>query len=205
MKNNNSDVAAVIRRSPFGWYGVAGDEQAVTFVTMGQASRQDVQARLTQASQPVAGQASSLVRDAADQIGQYFDGEPVDLSRIPIAAGDRTPFQLRVIQALRRVGYGKTVSYGELAERAKAPRAARAVGTIMANNRTPLLVPCHRVLAAGGRIGGFTAAQGVCLKEALLAMEAGEAAPAQRLSPPVATIRRRKSTHTTQTSALHRH
>ncbi len=75
---------------------------------------------------------------------------------------------------LRQVGYGETVSYGELAERSGSPRAARAVGTVMATNRIPLILPCHRVLGSAGRIGGFSAPQGIDLKRRMLDLEGRE-------------------------------
>jgi O-6-methylguanine DNA methyltransferase len=79
------------------------------------------------------------------------------------------PFLSTVLTTLRTVPAGKTVSYGELAALSGSPRAARAVGTAMARNPTPVLVPCHRVLASNG-IGGFS--PGVELKRKLLAIEA---------------------------------
>jgi methylated-DNA-[protein]-cysteine S-methyltransferase len=75
---------------------------------------------------------------------------------------------------LRRIGYAKSISYGELASLAGAPGAARAVGNIMAKNPLPLVIPCHRVLAAGGRIGGFSAPAGTEMKRHLLRMEQGQ-------------------------------
>ena len=83
-----------------------------------------------------------------------------------------TAFQESVVLAIRAVGYGQTVSYGELAELAGYPRAARAVGTVMSTNPFPILIPCHRVVASGGKLGGYSAPQGLSLKESLLAMEA---------------------------------
>lgn len=78
-----------------------------------------------------------------------FDCE-VDLEAVT------APFARTVLDTLRReVGWGETVSYGELAEMAGRPRAARAVGTTMAHNPIPFIVPCHRVIAAGGRLGGY--------------------------------------------------
>ena len=63
------------------------------------------------------------------------------------------------------------MTYGELAETVRHPGAARAVGSVMSNNRYPLIVPCHRVLASGGRLGGYSAPQGLAMKERLLAAE----------------------------------
>jgi methylated-DNA-[protein]-cysteine S-methyltransferase len=78
-------------------------------------------------------------------------------------------FRRRVLGELAKVRFGHTLSYGDLARRAGSPGAARAVGGVMAENPIPLVVPCHRVLAAGGKIGGFTG--GLGLKRALLALE----------------------------------
>lgn len=80
-----------------------------------------------------------------------------------------TRFPRRVLGELAKVRFGHTLSYGELARRAGSPGAARAVGGVMAKNPIPLVVPCHRVLAAGGKIGGFTG--GLGLKRALLDLE----------------------------------
>jgi methylated-DNA-[protein]-cysteine S-methyltransferase len=86
-----------------------------------------------------------------------------------LAGGSRFAFRRRVLGELAKVRFGHTLSYGELARRAGSPGAARAVGGVMAKNPIPLVVPCHRVLAAGGKIGGFTG--GLGLKRALLDLE----------------------------------
>lgn len=82
-----------------------------------------------------------------------------------------TRFQKRVVKCTRAIPYGQTLSYGALAQKAGAPRAARAVGTVMANNQFPLVVPCHRVVASSQRIGGYSSKQGVCTKLRLLRIE----------------------------------
>ena len=80
-----------------------------------------------------------------------------------------SPFSRRVLKELAKVPYGKSITYGELAERCGRPGAGRAVGNVLSRNRWPLLLPCHRVLAAGQRIGGF--AKGTAVKEALIRFE----------------------------------
>lgn len=94
-------------------------------------------------------------------------GVAVDLS------GVESAFRRTVLETLRReVPWGETVTYGELAAMAGVPGAARAVGTTMARNPVPLVVPCHRVIASGGRIGGYGGgAHGVVTKRTLLARE----------------------------------
>ncbi|HEX9795238.1 MAG TPA: methylated-DNA--[protein]-cysteine S-methyltransferase [Planctomycetota bacterium] len=96
-----------------------------------------------------------------------------------------TPFFHRVYRAVHRIPVGQTRSYGEIARQCGSPGAARAVGSAMARNPLPLLVPCHRVLAAGSRIGGFGC--GVAMKRELLVREAdaaGRPYPIQETTPP---------------------
>jgi methylated-DNA-[protein]-cysteine S-methyltransferase len=108
----------------------------------------------------------------ARQLRRYAAGRPVDFRRLMVDLKPLTPFQRRVVAVCRRIPCGKTLSYGELAARAGAPGAARAVGNCMARNRIPLVIPCHRVVAAGGRIGAYSAPGGAAMKRRLLAMEA---------------------------------
>ncbi|MDQ4008591.1 MAG: methylated-DNA--[protein]-cysteine S-methyltransferase [Actinomycetota bacterium] len=108
-----------------------------------------------------------LVR-ARTQLGAYFAGDLKEFD-LPLAATG-TPFQLRVWQALREIGYGETVTYGEIARRlGLAPGASRAVG--LANGRNPIaiVVPCHRVIGSNGRLVGY--AGGLGRKERLLSLE----------------------------------
>jgi methylated-DNA-[protein]-cysteine S-methyltransferase len=92
----------------------------------------------------------------ARQLDEWFAGSRREFT-LPIAwPGDLSPFARTVLETLAaRVPWGETVSYGELAELAGRARAARAVGSIMAGNTVPFVIPCHRVIAAGGRIGGY--------------------------------------------------
>ena len=111
---------------------------------------------------------------AGEQLAEYFSGERVDFD-LPLDAGG-TPFQRRVWQALTEIPYGSTSTYGEIARRLGRPRAARAVGG--ANNRNPLpvVVPCHRVIGAGGSLTGY--AGGLRIKRFLLDLEAGNSSRA---------------------------
>ena len=115
----------------------------------------------------VTSKASPLVR----RLGKFLDGNPDDLLDIEIDQSWCTPFQQAVINAVRQIPLGQTRTYGEIAKVAGSPRAARAVGTVMAQNRTPLVVPCHRVVASGG-MGGFSARGGLRTKLRLLETEA---------------------------------
>lgn len=116
--------------------------------------------------------APAAVRGMAAAFQRYFDGDGAALDAVPAdlsAVGNA--FHRRVLTLLHQtVAAGDTVSYGELAERAGHRGAARAVGSVMARNPVPLVVPCHRVLAAGGKIGGYGG--GLDMKRGLLALEA---------------------------------
>src|SRR5262249_38827056 len=105
------------------------------------------------------------------RLERYCVGEKCEFDDVPLELPDRTEFQQRILKVTRRIPYGGTMSYGELAEKAGYPRAARAVGTVMSSNRFPIVVPCHRVVASGGKTGGYTSPQGVTLKLRLLALE----------------------------------
>jgi methylated-DNA-[protein]-cysteine S-methyltransferase len=118
------------------------------------------------------------LRDAVTRLERYSDGEPVEFTDLPLALDHLTPFARRVVAACRRIGWGQMSSYGELAAQCGSPGAARAVGSVMAKNCYPLIVPCHRVLAAGGAIGGYSAPDGLRMKRRLLAMESAVTSPA---------------------------
>jgi len=109
------------------------------------------------------------VPEVARRIAAYFEGEPVSFEDVPIDLDWCTPLQRAIADALRRVPYGETVSYGELSALAGRPQAPRAAGTFCAQNRLPLIFPCHRVVAAGG-IGGY-GSLGVEYKRRLLELE----------------------------------
>jgi len=83
---------------------------------------------------------------------------PVEFDRVVVDDAHLTPFARRVTAACRRIPWGEVRTYGQLAAVCGSPDAARAVGRVMAANRYPLIVPCHRVLAAGGRLGGYSRA-----------------------------------------------
>lgn len=113
-------------------------------------------------------QLSGPLTDARRQLGEYFSGERRTFGLPLQAAG--TPFQLQVWFALADIPYGETISYAELACRVGRPRAFRAVGQANGANPLPIVLPCHRVVASGGGIGGYGG--GLDLKRQLLAIEA---------------------------------
>lgn len=106
-----------------------------------------------------------------DRLRAYADGEPDDFDDINVDAEHLTDFARKVTNICRHIPRGQTLTYGEVAKQAGSPGAARAVGSVMARNRVPLIVPCHRVVPSSGGLGGYSAAQGVAMKKQLLEME----------------------------------
>lgn len=102
----------------------------------------------------------------------YFAGEARDFSTVSIDLGGQDAFRQRVYGMLRQVGWGQTTTYGTLAKQlGGGPEVARDVGQAMAGNPVALIIPCHRVMAAGGKPGGFSAPGGTGTKLRMLALE----------------------------------
>jgi O-6-methylguanine DNA methyltransferase len=117
---------------------------------------------------------------AIDAMRAHLAGELGLLDHVRIDDAGLPGFHRRVYEALRRVPPGETLGYGELAARVGSPAAARAVGQAVGKNPFPIVVPCHRVLASGGRAGGFSAHGGVETKRRMLAIEGVSLAPSSR-------------------------
>jgi methylated-DNA-[protein]-cysteine S-methyltransferase len=111
-----------------------------------------------------------LIEAAKRDLIAYFNGSPTGFAALTLDP-QGTPFQLRVWQELRRIPTGQTISYGELARRVGNPKASRAVGQANGRNPIPIIVPCHRVIAADGSLGGYSS--GLDRKRWLLRHEGG--------------------------------
>jgi len=116
------------------------------------------------------------VRQAIDAMVALLAGTPADFSTTRLDLSGRPEFDCRVYEVARAIPMGETLSYGEVAARLGEPGAARAVGQSLGANPIPVIVPCHRVLAAGQRAGGFSAHGGVGTKRRLLEIEGALAA-----------------------------
>ncbi len=105
------------------------------------------------------------------RLQRYAQGQPIDFGDVPVELLGRSGFYCRVIHVCRQIPPGSVLTYGQLAARAGSPGAARAVGRCMAGNPIPLIVPCHRVIGADGRLGGYSAPGGIRMKRRLLQLE----------------------------------
>jgi methylated-DNA-[protein]-cysteine S-methyltransferase len=117
---------------------------------------------------------SAQAQHAIDGIGALLRGEPRDLTDIAIDDDGTSAFNRRVYAVTRKIPPGKTLTYGEIAERLGDKLLARDVGQALGENPCPLVMPCHRVLAAGGKTGGFSASGGVVTKLHLLTIEGAQ-------------------------------
>jgi methylated-DNA-[protein]-cysteine S-methyltransferase len=144
--------------SPFGRLVIRASKDGIEHI--------DIRNGKAQAVEPPPG-----ARKISRAFERYFAGEARALDRLSIdLSGVQSDFQRNVLETLRQlVGPGATISYGELAAAVGHPGAARAVGTTMATNPVPIIVPCHRVLASNGKLGGYGG--GLEMKRALLRLE----------------------------------
>ncbi len=117
---------------------------------------------------PSSGPRTALMNALFQQLDAYFSGSPVRFS-IAVDLTNGTPFQRRVWQELATIPHGQTRSYGDVARGIGNPRAARAVGMANRANRIPIVIPCHRVVASNGGLGGYSS--GLSRKRALLELE----------------------------------
>ena len=150
-------------KTPVGVLGLEGTDDALTYVLLPDVA----------AAGPAAPDAGDVVvlpaalEAAVEQLGEYFEGSRRSFD-LPLALRG-TPFQCDVWRALADIPYGETISYAELAAMVGRPGAFRAVGQANGANPIPIVLPCHRVVASGGGIGGYGG--GLPLKRRLLALE----------------------------------
>ena len=123
----------------------------------------------------------AFVQQAIAGMQQLLDGGRADFDALPLDLGAGSDFERRVWQLTRHIPAGRTLSYGELAAQLGERGAARSVGTALGRNPVPLLVPCHRVLGADGKLVGFSSPGGTVTKARLLAIERARVGDAPQL------------------------
>jgi methylated-DNA-[protein]-cysteine S-methyltransferase len=144
----------------------------VTLLQLPEATAERTEARI--ARNPGARKASAPpphISEVIEKLCKHLEGDIQDLRDIPVDLDGAGPFARQVYEAARRIPPGQTTTYGELAKAVGRPGAARAVGHALARNPIALIIPCHRVLAAGSKPGGFSAHGGLATKARMLAIE----------------------------------
>ena len=155
-----------------GCCGIAWSERGVIGVQLPEASEERTRTRLLRRFPDArAAPAPAAITRAIEDIVALLRGEARDLSAVAIDLDSLDEFDRRVCLAARAIPAGATLTYGELATRLGDRSLARDVGQALGRNPVPLIVPCHRVLAAGGKAGGFSANGGITTKLRLLSIE----------------------------------
>lgn len=172
------DVAYAEMDSPLGPLLVASTPKGLVRVAYPDQGIDDVLAELARLVSPRVFEAPARLDRERRQLDDYFAGRRTGFD-MPVDWSLERGFTLRVLQAAARIPPGETISYGEIAARAGSPRAARAAGNALGSNRKPIVVPCHRVVHAGGGLGGYTG--GLHRKEFLLGLEGRGGSGAQGL------------------------
>lgn len=167
-------------KTPLGWCGIAWSERggvpAVTSLWLPEATREMTEAGIAHSSGacPVTAPPPAIA-EIIDRVCKHLEGKLQDFRDVPIDLRGTNPFARRVYEAAREIPAGETRAYGEVAQALGQPGSARAVGQALGRNSIALIIPCHRVQAAGGRPGGFSAAGGRATKAKLLALEGAPA------------------------------
>ena len=170
-------TAFALFETSIGTCGIAWTERGVVGVQLPEqdsmATRARLQRRYPDASEH---EPSQLVATAIDGIKALLRGERADLTGVALDMDAVTPFERNVYGTARDIPPGSTLTYGEIARHIGQPGAAREVGVALARNPFAIVVPCHRVVAANGKLGGFSGAGGIATKLRLLAIEGGSGA-----------------------------
>lgn len=165
--------------TPLGACGIAWRESAgsvspavVTAIQLPETTAQGTESRIARKSgsrRPTV--PPSQIAEVIEKIRRHLQGEVQDFSGVAVDLERVEPFARQVYEATREIPAGQTRTYGEIAKAVGRPGAAQEVGQAMAKNPVPIIVPCHRVSAAGGKLGGFSAPGGPTTKAKLLALE----------------------------------
>jgi methylated-DNA-[protein]-cysteine S-methyltransferase len=170
----SNDIRHHVFETALGPCGVAWNARGLCAVQLPEKTRALTERRLIakSGSSSPAAPPPAIAAVVAD-IRRYLDGDRVDFRAVAVDLEKLEPFCRKLYETLRETGFGATTTYGELAKRIGADEVegARDVGAAMGRNPVPIVVPCHRVLAAGGKLGGFSAPGGAATKAKLLALE----------------------------------
>ncbi len=165
-----------------GFMGIAWNERGLIRLCLPQSSADSLERRLLRLESVPGkrfedGTAPGWVGELVEAIKAYAAGETVDFSTVPVDLDGVDDFRLAIYDAARKLAFGETTTYGELARRAGHTGLARETGAALGANPVPLVIPCHRITAVGGKIGGFSAPGGSATKEKMLAMEGVRVGP----------------------------
>jgi methylated-DNA-[protein]-cysteine S-methyltransferase len=170
-------IKCEVFKTKWGYFGLTGTEYALYRTQLPGSKPEKIKSMLLK-NLPIPNQASSIEFDKTffktlqEQITAYFEGVCVNFSRdVPLVLDGFSSFGISVLTACRAIEFGQTITYGQLAKKSGRPNASRAVGSTLAKNPLPLIIPCHRVVRSDGKMGGFSAPGGIAFKKKMLELE----------------------------------
>ncbi len=180
-------AAYYLFETPLGSCGIAWSDggqsarsPAVTFLQLPEATPKMTESRIARISgAPRSSVPPPPIAEIIERLRKHLQGHPQDLRDIAVDLNEADPFDRQVYEAAREIPSGQTRTYGELAKALGQPTEAQAVGQALGRNPIALIIPCHRIVAAGGKPGGFSAHGGRATKARLLAIEGATAQSAQ--------------------------
>ncbi len=162
--------------TPIGTCGIAWNGKGIAGFNLPLATADATRARLQQRwSGAIESAPPPGVERVIGRVLALLNGQAIDLSDIPVDLADVPEFHRRVYEVARAIPPGRTMTYGEIAKRLGAPHESREVGQALGRNPIAIIVPCHRVLGADGKMGGFSASGGVATKRRILQIEGAAA------------------------------
>jgi methylated-DNA-[protein]-cysteine S-methyltransferase len=167
------DAGWAIFSTPLGICGVSWDTHGITSFLLPEVSGKSIESHLKNmtGSKRASAVMPSLIKELIRKVKAHLKGTAQDFSQVPLHFVEASDFMLSVYRAAQKIRSGNVVTYGQIAACIGNPKAARAVGSALGKNPIPLIVPCHRVVASSGNLGGYSAPGGVKTKAALLEIE----------------------------------
>jgi len=170
-----SDYSFTMFETPIGSCGVVWGPRGINGVQLPMSSEEKTRSRILQRHGNISeGSPPAEVRHAIEGMVELLEGKPNDLADVVLDLEGIPEFNRGVYDIARTIPPGKTMTYGDIAKRLGGVELSRDVGQALGRNPCPIVVPCHRVLAAGGKPGGFSANGGVATKLKMLAIEGAE-------------------------------
>ena len=160
-----------IFQTKWGYFGLAGTKYGLCRTQLPGSKPEKIKKRLLE-NLPTAQFDKTFYKILQQQIIAYFEGACVNFTRdIPLILDGFSSFGISVLTTCREIEIGQTTTYGKLAKKAGRPNASRAVGSTLAKNPLPLIIPCHRIIRNDGKMGGFSAPGGIILKKKMIELE----------------------------------
>jgi len=170
-KKTDKPIYYTIFNTEWGYFGLVANEDGLIRTHLPGPNLEKIKAGLLK-NLPVARYNQWLFNPVQQRIIAYFKGTRVNFfTNVPLILDGFSPFTQRVLSACRKIRFGQTISYSQLAKKLRRPTGSQAVAGALAQNPLPLIIPCHRVICSDGKIGGFSAPGGITLKKKMLKHE----------------------------------